>query len=206
VWFLNALLLMVEKLSQISKLLEEAHSIRVNNLPESIKIAKEALHLSKQIGYKPIIGKSLSQLALYKMVIGEMEKATEYSKQAISIFTELNDEKGLADAKYSLAGVYYKTNLYHLGLISFTDALNIYQKYEDYFNQSRAEKSLGTIYEMIGDQSNALIVYKSAVKNAKKVNDLNLESNVYNNLSGILAKRGKLKFAMGFIDKSIQLK
>ncbi|NHN26242.1 tetratricopeptide repeat protein [Flavobacterium jejuense] len=187
-------------------LLDEANQIRINNLPKSITLAHTALDLSSQIGSKPLLAKSYSQLGLYYMVIGEMDKSETYSKEALAIFTILKDEKGIADAKYSLAGVYYKTNLYHLGLISFIDALKIYQKEGDYYNQSRTEKSLGTIYGYIGDQSNALKSYNCAIKNARKINDFNLESNVYNNLSGILAKNGKLKFAMAFINRSIEQK
>ena len=191
---------------EILLLLDEAHQIRIKNLSKSISLTQSALEYSFQIGNKPLLARSLSQLGLYFMVVGEMDKAASFSKEALVIFTALNDEKGIADAKYSLAGVYYKTNLYHLGLLSFIDALKIYQRTGDYYNQSRTEKSLGTIYGYIGDQNNALKSYNSAVKNARKVNDFNLESNVYNNISGILAKRGKLKFAMAFIDKSIKQK
>lgn len=191
---------------EILLLLDEAHQIRISDLPKSIALTISALDSSSQIGSKPLLAKSYSQLGLYYMVIGEMDKATVYSKMALIIFTKLRDEKGIADAKYSLAGVYYKTNLYHLGLISFIDALKIYQKVGDYYNQSRTEKSLGTIYGYIGDQSKALKSYNSAIKNARKINDFNLESNAYNNISGILAKKGKLKFAMAFINRSIEQK
>lgn len=186
--------------------LEEANTIRINNLSSSISLAEFALEISLKNNFTLLIARSYSQLGLYNMVVGEMDKASFYSRQAITIYRELNDEKGIADSKYSLAGVYYKTNLYHLGLIEFIDALKIYQKLNDFYNQSRTEKSLGTIYGYIGDQSKALRSYNNAVKNAVKVNDYNLESNVYNNISGVLAKEGKLKFAMRFIDKSIELK
>ena len=194
------------EVNQIEALLNEAHTIRVNNLVKSIVIAEKALGLAEEIQNLPLTAKAFSQLALYNMVIGEMDKATAYSQQAISIFETLQDERGVADAKYSLAGVYYKTNQYHLGLMNFSDALKIYQKYGDYYNQSRTEKSLGTIYEFIGDVTSALNEYKKAIRNAKRVGDFNLESNVYNNLSGVLVKKGKLYFAMKFIEKSIALK
>lgn len=191
---------------EILLLLNEAHQIRIHNLPKSISMTLFALESSAQLGSKSLLAKCYSQLGLYYMIIGEMDKAEYFSKLALTLYTELKDERGIADAKYSLAGVYYKTNLYHLGLVSFTDALKIYQKNDDYYNQSRTEKSLGTIYGYIGDQHAALKSYYSAVKNARKVNDFNLESNVYNNISGILAKNGKLKFAMAFINKSIAQK
>ncbi|MFK7113274.1 ATP-binding protein [Flavobacterium oreochromis] len=190
----------------IEQKLVEAYSIRINNLTKSIIIANQALQDSLLIKNKVLIGKSYSQLALYHMIVGEMQRAKYYSESAIKIFNELGDERGLADVKYVLAAVYYKTNQYHLGLIHFNDALKIYKKHDDYCNQSRTEKSLGTIFECIGDITSAFKVYKSAIQNAKKINDLNLESNVYNNLSGILIKKGKINFAKQIINRSIELK
>ncbi|QYS85681.1 tetratricopeptide repeat protein [Flavobacterium oreochromis] len=190
----------------IEQKLVEAYSIRINNLTKSIIIANQALQDSLLIKNKVLIGKSYNQLALYHMIVGEMQRAKYYSESAIKIFNELGDERGLADVKYVLAAVYYKTNQYHLGLIHFNDALKIYKKHDDYCNQSRTEKSLGTIFECIGDITSAFKVYKSAIQNAKKINDLNLESNVYNNLSGILIKKGKINFAKQIINRSIELK
>ncbi|SPE78486.1 Autoinducer 2 sensor kinase/phosphatase LuxQ [Flavobacterium columnare] len=197
---------MQNSVKTIEQKLVEAYSIRINNLTKSITIANQALKASLFIDNKVLIGKSYSQLALYYMIVGEMQRAKYYSENAIKIFNELGDDRGLADAKYGLAGVYYKTNQYHLGLIHFSDALKIYRKYDDYCNQSRTEKSLGTIFECIGDITSAFKVYKSAIRNAKKIHDLNLESNVYNNLSGILIKMGKINFAKQTINKSIELK
>ena len=53
---------------------------------------------------------------------------------------------------------------------------------------------------------NAYSFYKRAVRNAKLINDKNLESNVYNNLSGLLLKAKRYKFAMDLIERSIAFK
>jgi len=191
---------------EIQALLEEAYTSRVNNLTRSIELAEGALFRSKNISDKALIGKCLNQLSLYFMIRGEYEKSTSLAKEAISYFEELHDEKGLADAKYNIAGINYKTDNYHLGLVYLIDTLSIYRKFNDYHNLSRVEKSLGTIYEYFGDQNNALHSYENAIEAAKKACELNLESNAYNNLSGILLKQGKVDEAMDMIDKSIAIK
>lgn len=143
---------------------------------------------------------------MYNMILGKTDIATSYANEAIGYFEELNDEAGVADSKYSLASVYYKTNDYHMGLVCLIDALKIYHKNNDYSSVSRTEKSLGTVYEYIGDEKNAIISYKNAIRAARKVGDLNLESNVYNNLSGLLVKKDKFKLSMQIIESSIELK
>lgn len=190
----------------IEELLMLAHKVRINNLSKSIELADEALRLSRQENLIALVAKCLSQLSLYCMITGKIEKSTAYSNEALIYYESLSDEIGIANVKYTIAGVHYKTNNYHLGLIYFVDALKIYKKHDDFFNQSRAEKSIGTIYEYIGDDVNAFSFYKRAIKNAKLINDTNLESNVYNNLSGLLLKAKKYRYAMDLIEKSIALK
>ena len=191
---------------RVSALLEDAYAGRINDLPRSITLAEKALLISRKIADKPLMGKSLNQLSLYFMIMGSYDQSTRKSEEAILYYEELDDDKGIADAKYNIAGVYYKTDNFHLGLIYLIDALKIYQKYNDYHNESRVEKSLGTIYEYFGDQNNAVRSYGSAVEAARKTGDLNLESNAYNNLSGVLLKQNKIEEARELIERSIAMK
>ncbi len=191
---------------RINELLNQAYTSRVNNLTRSVELAEEALKFSRDIDDKSLIGRSLNQLSLFFMILGEYDRSTQTSKEAIRIFEELNDEKGIADAKYNIAGIYYKTDNFHLGLAYLIDCLSIYKKYSDYHNESRAEKSLGTIYEYFGDVNNAIQSYQNAIEAGKKTGDQNLESNVYNNLSGLYLKQNKIDEASELIDRSIEIK
>lgn len=191
---------------QVIALLEESYASRINNLAHSIRLADKALSISREIHDKALIGKSLSQASLFYMIMGEYDRSKKMSDEAIGYFKELNDEKGIADAKYNIAGIYYKTDNFHLGLVYLLDCLTIYTKFNDYHNQARVQKSLGTIYEYFGDQKNAINAYKSAIEAARKVNDVNLESNAYNPLSGIYLKQNKIEKALEIIERAITMK
>ncbi|WP_405206309.1 ATP-binding protein [Aquimarina sp. LLG6339-5] len=193
-------------LSKIQCLLDKSYELRVNNLQESMRLANEALLLSQEANHTEYTGKSLNMLSLFNMICGKGSIALDYAEKAIVCFKLLEDDRGVADAKYSIAGIYYKTNDYHLGMIYLIDALVIYQKYEDWHNVSRTQKSLGTVYEILGDENNAIEAYKIAIKAAKKCKSKNLESNVYNPMSGILLKKDKPVEASRMINKSIKLK
>lgn len=195
-----------EKNDQVIGLLQEAYATRVNNLKKSIELANTALEMSREMDDRALTGKSLSQLSLYYMIMGEYQQSMNLSGEAVRYFEELNDELGIADTKYNIAGIYYKTDNYHLGLVYLMDCLVIYRKFGDYHNQSRVEKSLGTIYEYFGDQNNAIKSYENAIECAQKANDLNLESNAYNNLSGVYLKRNRIDTALEMILKSIEIK
>jgi len=192
--------------NSIAQLLDDAYTNRVHNLKYSIKLVNEALQLSRKFNFKALIGKSLSHLSLFYMIQGSHKRSIALAKEAIRYFEDLDDEKGVADAKYSIAGVYYKTDNYHLGLICLFDCLKIYRKFDDYHNQARTLKSLGTIYEYFGDPKNAVRSYEAAIDAARRVKDLNLVSNAYNPLSGIYLKQGKVEKALRIIEESIVIK
>ena len=191
---------------KLISLLDEANKARIYKLDYSIELAKEVLSSCNDSDLNDIKAKALSQLSLYHMIIGDNETALQHAQKSMDLFEALNDEKGIADAKYSIAGVYYKTDNYHIGLVFLIDALNIYKKFNDYYNISRCEKSLGTVYEYSDYQKSAIQAYENAIAAAKKINDLNLESNAYNNLSGVYIKQQKIELASTVIEKSIAIK
>jgi signal transduction histidine kinase len=192
--------------NNINQLLSDSFALRVSNLTESISKTNEALQISREHQIKELIGKSLNQLALFYMIKGEHELSKKASAEAIEIFQELNDEIGLANAKYSIASIYYKTDNYQLGLINLLDCLTIYKKHNDYFNIARTQKSLGTIYEYIGDEKNAIKAYEDSIRSALEIKDRNLESNAYNPLSGIYLDQNNIDKAYEIISKAVVIK
>ncbi|WP_395044085.1 ATP-binding protein [Flavobacterium sp.] len=192
--------------TKINSLLEESYAIRINNLEKSISLTNTALSLCSNHTFNDLKAKSLTQLSLYYMIIGKYDESYNLSQKCIVMFEKLNDEKGIADSKYNMAGFYYRTNNFQLGVVYLIDALIIYKKYNDYHNISRCEKSLGTVYSFTGDDVKAIQSHKNAIKAAKKINDLNLESNAYNNLSGIYIKNNQVDLALEIIEKSIVIK
>lgn len=172
----------------------------------SLKLANEALELSKQAGSNHYTGKSLSQLSLYHMIIGDFDLAINIAEEAIMYFNEVDDERGIADAKYNIAGALYKTDNFNLGLTYLIDCLTTYRKYDDHHNLARVHKSMGTIYEYLGDEKSAIQSYEEAIKSGEEINDLNLQSNAFNPLSGIYLNKGKVDEALELIEKSIELK
>lgn len=192
--------------SDVASLLNSAYACRVRDLKKSIKLAKKALDISRSTNDIANMGKSLNQLSLYSMIRGEYKQSVSAAKEAIKYFEKLKDERGIADAQYNIAGVYYKTDNYHLGLINLIDSLAIYRKFKDHHNQARTQKSLGTIYEYFGDRKNAIRAYEASIEEARKIKDQDLMANAYNPLSGIYLKQNKVQKAWDIIERSVAIK
>jgi len=72
--------------------------------------------------------KALSQLSLYYMITGKYEESFNLGQKSIHLYEILNDEIGIAHGKYNIAGFYYRTNNFQLGVVNLIDALIIYKK------------------------------------------------------------------------------
>jgi signal transduction histidine kinase/CheY-like chemotaxis protein len=191
---------------QIIDLLDQAQAVRTNNLQQSITLATNALDLSTACGNMQLVAQSLSALSFFYMINGESERSLAIAAEASEHYEALNDERGLANVKYTIASVYYKTDNLHAGLVYLTQCLAIYRKYNDYVSLAKSHKALGTIYEYFGDTENAIEAYEASINNAKAVGDLNMKTNAYNPLSGIYLNQGKIDAAMAMIERSILLK
>ena len=192
--------------ARVVSLLDEGYACRSSNLTRSVELAQKALSISRDIDDKALVAKSLSQYALFSMIQGEYDYAISMSKEALAYFEELNDELGVAGAKYNLGGVYYKTDNYYLGMAYLTDCVNIYRKHDDHQNLARTLKALGTIYDYFGDPKNAIRTYEEAIAESKLAGDLNQEANAYNPLASIYLKQKNIQRATSLIERSISIK
>jgi signal transduction histidine kinase/ActR/RegA family two-component response regulator len=190
----------------IASLLETAHAKRTSDINSSIALATEAYNLAKEANNVVLIAKGLYQLSFYFMIQGRHAEALKYANDAISIFETLNDEKGVADAKFTIASVYYKSENLHLGLKFLTECLVTYKTYNDYPSQAKVHKAMGAIYEYFEDIVNAVKSYQLSIEAAEKAGDLNMKSNAYNPLSGIYLNQNKIDKAFELIELSIALK
>jgi len=195
-----------QQLKEGFDLLKNAYAERIKDLDLSVRLATKAADIGKEVGDPGLIAHSKNHLGLFYMILGRFEDAKNHCEEALKYFESIKDLKGIADARYTIAGVYYKTDNYHLGLEWLLDCLNIYRKLNDHFNEARALKSIGTIYEYFGDQENAIRAYLRCIEAGRLANDPNLESNAYNPLSGIYLKRGMHELALTTIEKSIAIK
>jgi signal transduction histidine kinase/CheY-like chemotaxis protein len=190
----------------ISDLLNKADAVRINNITGSISLAKKAIALSRSFSNKQLYAKGLTQLSFYYMIVGKNSKSLQLATEAGQIFESLDDEKGLAESKYTIGSVYYKSDNLHLGLKYLSECIGIFRKYNDFLMMAKTYKSLGTIYEYFGDTDNAKEVYRLAIDAARECGDLNMKTNVYNPLSGIYLNENEPGLAMDLIMESIAIK
>ncbi len=201
---MNTHLFEIEK--QIISLLEKADAIRVKNPKESVALAKKALESSSKNNIQLLVAKSLTKLSFYMMINGEYNQSFPLVNDAIILYEKLDNELALAEAKFTLASIYYKTDNLQLGLKYLVECIAVFRKHSDYLYQAKAYKALGTIYEYFGDEENAIQSYELAIQAANVIGDINMKTNAYNPLSGLYLNQGNIEKATMLIEKSISIK
>lgn len=191
---------------EIESLLEQAYATRGNDIHGSINLADQALRRCHDTQNHTGKAKAESLLGLFHLVKGEFDTARTFSESALAYFTERQDLKGIADANYNLASIYYRTNDYHKGLRILLECLKSYRSINDLHNQARVLIPIGTVYEYFGDYEHATEAYLQCIQISKEIDDLNQESNAYNPLAGIFLKRNEIDRALELAQKSISIK
>ena len=122
--------------SSASKL-KTAYDLRTSDLKQSIKLTQELLDQFIDQDDRPLIAKAKNHLGLFFLIQGEFELAQKYSDEALVYFESVRDAQGIADAKYNIGSIYYRTNNYHQALLLLADCLKIYREHNDFYNQAR---------------------------------------------------------------------
>ncbi len=190
---------------KVEGILSKAYLIRTNDLSQSIELADEAISLAKNED-ENLYAKAINAQAFFYMIRCRYEESIKLSNEALVYFEKHQDQLGIANAKFNIASIYYKSNRFHEGLLLLLDCKMIYRQHEDYTKEARVLKSIGTIYEFLSDADSAIHAYEECIKIAISIGKVDLESNAYNPLSGIYINQGKVKEAMAMIEKSIRLK
>ena len=173
---------------------------------DGVKYAKKALIQSIKTDDAGLMAITKAKLRDRFIVAGYSSRAINVGREVIGTYQVLRDDYQVAHAKFSLGRIYHQSDNYHLGLIYFLDCLEIYKKFEDYYNQAKVQQSIGAIYEHFGDDKNAIVAYERSIIAAQKVGDLVLESDAYNPLSGIYLNQGKVDKADLLLDKAMTMK
>jgi len=147
------------KLEEVDGLLDRAFVQRTVNVRESIRLAEEALSISKGLGEELHEAKSRCRLGLLNMIIGENIEAERQSKLALTYFEEHGLLDGAASSLYNIGSVQYKSSNYHEWLQTLLKCLKYRREIGDLAGESKALKAIGYIYEVFNDTENAFSTY-----------------------------------------------
>lgn len=166
----------------------------------------EKLLLNKHINsFQGIKADALGSLGMHIGRLGDFKQAIVLHNEAIKIYQEQNNLKGLSRSLNHIAGIYYDQSDFNEAIVYFKKALAISVQSGDLFFKGNMLNNIGSAYENMRDYKMALNYYQeSLVLNLSLNNKKDLLYN-YSNLSSINQSLNKLEEAIAFSDKAMDL-
>jgi signal transduction histidine kinase len=131
----------------VSKLIKQSDScLKKNILGNAVSYAKEALFLSRSLGYPEAEAKALLRISIINEKIGYPAQAIRYQKKAIVLYDSLGLMRNAAAAYIRLGVLEGRSKQEEAANESLNHALQLYEKLKDDQGYLHYERSMAQVY------------------------------------------------------------
>lgn len=168
-------------------------------------LANEALEFSESIGYEKGKFESLSHLAVYELINGNIQKSLTYNKQILKQLDVLQFPTLGANVHNVLAETYFRLGNYpetyrhghqSLFLAEQTKNKNLIRKFNS---------NLGTLFSFLGDYDEAVNFYTLALNGFDKDEESLVKSGIMANLGYLNMKKKDYSKALELLNQSMPI-
>jgi tetratricopeptide (TPR) repeat protein len=172
---------------------------------KALNYFKEALDVNKQSDYKTGIANAYSSIGYYYNSIGLLDSALYYFNQALKIRTALKIDRHIASSEKSIGKTLIEMGRYAEAEQPLKHALAIFEKLDE---QTGVVVTNLSLIKAMARQGNpeGLVLANLTLKEAIEIDNPNLLSFVYSNLSDIYAYNNDYQKAFEYQKKHVKLK
>ena len=188
----------------------------INN---ALKYYHKGLKIQEEINNKYGIANSLNNIGSIHKQQGNIKKALDYYHQSLSIREENNDQLGISNSLHNIGSIYKiygdssqinstnKTkNANYLKALSYYEkSLVILQEIEHQYGIATTLNSIGSIYELLNDNTNALTYYKEALSIRENLGSENGKANSLVSIGTIFYKELHFKKAEKYAKQGLTI-
>ncbi len=175
---------------KVQKMLDLMKHFSQSDSEKAIRLGKEALKLSQNIGYKAGVAKSLNDIGIIKNMHGNLKDALEYYKKSLAVKQQMNDTKEIADALGSIGSVYFKLSNYPEALRYFLQSLSIRKASGSMADISVSLENIGSVYLKQGNYKKALDNFERSLKIRETTGPQHEVAKILVNIGNIYQKQG----------------
>ncbi len=150
-----------EKVDAINLL---AFEIRNSDTQRAISLCKQAQQLSAEINYADGNATALTNEAFCYVQITNYELGMEKLFEALPIFEESKNKKGIAQVHYNLCLIYFRFSDFNSGLDNIIKALAYFQKVNDKAEIARCYFQMGFLYNSLNDSTSAIEYFNQSIE------------------------------------------
>lgn len=172
---------------------------------QSLNYHLQAEELLKTIGQNNMRASNLNDLGLLLLLNNQGKEAKQSYLEAIEIYTNNNDQKGLAYTYGNLGHLYEKSSDYDSAFFFQAKAMKALELIKDLDGIALIHENLGSIYEDKEQYDIAYLHFSKALERFKVNDNASMLIDAYNNMGDVLRKTGRYQEALVYTQKAVQL-
>jgi len=192
-----------EQVEVLMAILKKYSSI---NSTDSQPYIDRLLHLAGKQNLPLFKAWGLFFLAFLRYCKGENRVSLNLSQEAIAIFEQINEIKGIAASYGHIGNVYCRLGSYPEAIKNHYAELKLQKEIGDKSGIAFSLNNIGNVYNEIGDYSEAIKNHFSALKLREEIRDQSGIGASYNNIGIIYLNQGNYPEALNFFLQSIHVK
>ncbi|MBN2796757.1 MAG: tetratricopeptide repeat protein [Clostridia bacterium] len=189
-------------IDNINSLLEAARQRIYSDPDTGRKYLNEAMALSKRFDYKEGVAWATLRFGSFEYRDGHTLEAIEIYQEALNMFKDLKDYKGIVRAHYLTATVYALVNQFDLALNHYLEALPLSKTFDESY-YGRLLNNLSNTYSDLKQYDHALEIAMKALAYMKSKEDSSVFL-AYCSIAEIYLKLSDYKKALGFAEKALE--
>ncbi len=139
-----------------------------NNYRLSMDMANKAKKLAYELDLDIEYANSLILLSMNFTLLGDFEKSTNLNFQALKIFEDHNDKKGIGEAFNQIGFAHFEQENFEKAFEYYTQSLTIAREIKDLPGISRGLNNVAIVYASMGDYKNV----KTNIKESIEINKI----------------------------------
>lgn len=193
----------------IEALLEQAWSLRLNDMARAIAILDEARLIidsgldnsdSNQTGRNLLYARVIAMQARFRYILAEYAIAEQLVHEALPICEQYHNEAGQANLFETLGLIQWSAGVQARSLENLFKSLGLYRRLGDREAEARTLNVIGLVYNKLGDFGNALEYLLQALPLHQELGDRVSEYRCRGNLGIIYAEHGNYTTALEYYD------
>lgn len=191
------------KLEYVESLISKATDAELRSTEESLKLASEALELSKKYGFIKQEARSLLRIGRCHWINSNFDKAIDYLGQALDISDKVQEIHTKVEALIGLGNVYITMELIDQALNHYQNALNMAMDHGYGELESKILNNIGTMHEDLKNYDEALEYYDKCLKKSIEIDDQYAIAIANVNMCNTNISLGKFAEAKNYIIQAI---
>ncbi|MFO7827249.1 MAG: tetratricopeptide repeat protein, partial [Bacteroidales bacterium] len=191
---------------KIGFILDSAEKLMSTDHSKTRQLVSLAKYYADSINNRQGSCKALFLLGKLDYANGDFYEAEEVFQHLLDNFSDVLNEKEMADIKHALGLTYMRFNNYNKAINLIQEALFFYEEHNNRLDIATATKDMGIIYYNLGNNNSALEQYQKALVIYRELQNDDGIARCYNNIGMIFREKGNFPMALEYLNQSLEIK